>query len=67
VPPHTAAAVAGTKTATAGASLLRSPRFQRHSDRLGEALLMVVSPTQSVAAVAVAAAKVTAATAEASE
>ena len=44
--------VIGTKTATAGASVLRLPRFQRHSNRLDEALPMVVSPTQSAAAVA---------------
>jgi len=58
-----------TKTATAGASVLRLTRFQRHSNRLDEALLMVVSPTQSTAAAtaAAAAAKVTAAATEALE
>jgi len=63
--PRAAAAmtVIETKTATAGASVLRLPRFQRHSNRLDEALLMVVSPTQSAAA----AAKVTAAATEATE
>jgi len=58
--------VTGTKTAIADTSLLQSLRFQRHSNCLDEALLMVVSPTQSATA-AVAAAKVTAAATEATE
>ena len=65
--------VTGIKTVTAGTSVLRLTRFQRHSNLLDETLLMVVSPTQSaVAATAVveaaaAAAKVTAAATEALE
>jgi len=53
----------GIKTATAGASVLRLTRFQRHSNRLDETLLMVVSPTQSAAAAAAAVAAVEAAAA----
>jgi len=57
VPPRAVAAVTvtGIKTATAGASVLRLTRFQRHSNRLDETLLMVVSPTQSAATAAAAA------------
>ena len=43
-------------------SLLRLPRLQRHSGRLDEALLKVMSPTQ-LAAAAVTASAVTAVTA----
>jgi len=56
--------------ATVGASLLRSPRFQRHNDCLDKVLLMVVSPTQTAAEavkVTTAATKVMVAVMEASE
>jgi len=41
-----------------GASLLRSPRFQRHGGCQDEALLTMMWPTQSAAAVTVATAGV---------